>query len=124
MSSIGNKIINLREKMNISQKELALKLGFSTSVMNRIESGERPIRDEEIIIIATFFRVTTDYLLGNKIDVQEEPTTPKRPRELIKFIEQEEYTLNGQIATQEDREKLAKIIEALYWDAKEKNKRR
>lgn len=48
----------------------------------------------------------------------------KRPKDLIKILEKEEFTLNGQMATQDDRERLLKMIEAMYWDAKEKNKRK
>jgi transcriptional regulator with XRE-family HTH domain len=67
MSLIGDRIIDLREKININQRELALKLKISPSVMNRIESGERPVRDDEIKNIANFFNVSTDYLLGRDV---------------------------------------------------------
>ena len=46
------------------------------------------------------------------------------PKELLKILEQEDYTLNGEIASPEDKEKIAKIIELMYWDAKEQNKRK
>ena len=45
-------------------------------------------------------------------------------RLLIKLLEKEEYTLNGVLVNQEDKEKLKRIIEAAFWDAKEKNKRK
>ena len=61
---VNKKITELRERHNISQKELALKLDINASVLNRIELGSRPLRDDELIKIANFFGVTTDYLLG------------------------------------------------------------
>src|SRR5690625_937040 len=64
LMSIGKRIINLREKHNLSQRELATRLDINVSVMNRIESGERAIRDTELIKIAQIFNVKTDYLLG------------------------------------------------------------
>ncbi|ECW8282046.1 helix-turn-helix transcriptional regulator, partial [Listeria monocytogenes] len=38
---VNEMIVNLREKRNISQRELANRIGINKSVMNRIESGER-----------------------------------------------------------------------------------
>ncbi len=61
---IGKIIQALREEQNITQKELADKINISYSVMNRIESGERPVRDVEIIKIAEVLKVSTDFLLG------------------------------------------------------------
>lgn len=61
---LHERIKNLREAKNFTQRELANKIQVSYSVMNRIESGERPVRDIELIAIAQAFEVTTDYLLG------------------------------------------------------------
>ena len=33
-------------------------------MLNRIEKGTRPIRDDELKTIADYFNVSTDYLLG------------------------------------------------------------
>lgn len=63
-SNIGQKIINLREHKNWTQRELANRIGLNSSVMNRIESGDRPIKDFELDKIASVLDTTTDYLLG------------------------------------------------------------
>ncbi|HFL3512400.1 TPA: helix-turn-helix domain-containing protein [Clostridioides difficile] len=62
--SVSQRIKYLRENMNMSQKELSEKANINTSVMNRIESGERAIRDDELIVFAKIFDVSTDYILG------------------------------------------------------------
>ncbi|EAE4195947.1 XRE family transcriptional regulator, partial [Listeria monocytogenes] len=51
---VNEMIINLREKRNISQRELANRIGINKSVMNRIESGERDIRAHELEAIANY----------------------------------------------------------------------
>lgn len=61
---IGKIIQALREERDITQKELADKININYSVMNRIESGERPVRDSEIVKIAKVLGVSTDYILG------------------------------------------------------------
>ncbi|WP_152658490.1 helix-turn-helix domain-containing protein [Oceanobacillus sp. CFH 90083] len=60
----GQRIIQLRLQKNWTQKELAKRVHINVSVMNRIESGDRPIKDSELIAIADILKVTTDYLLG------------------------------------------------------------
>ena len=62
--SIGSRIVSLREARGWSQKELASRIGLNRSVMNRIELGDRPLRDTELINISSVLGVTTDYLLG------------------------------------------------------------
>jgi transcriptional regulator with XRE-family HTH domain len=45
---IGRHIATLREQAGLKQNELARKLEWSAAVLSRIESGERPISDDEI----------------------------------------------------------------------------
>ncbi|WP_227752004.1 helix-turn-helix domain-containing protein [Viridibacillus arvi] len=61
---IGKKIISLREQKSWSQRELASRVGLNPSVMNRIESGDRPAKDEEILKLSNVLDCSTDYLLG------------------------------------------------------------
>lgn len=61
---MSNRISELRQKNRLTQKELADKLNINYSVLSRIETGERSVRDDELLAIADFFNVTTDYLLG------------------------------------------------------------
>ena len=68
--NIGKVIQLIRDEKDITQKELADTINISYSVMNRIESGERPARDEEIIKIAKALGVTSDYLLGLSLGVK------------------------------------------------------
>ena len=45
--SVSSKIITLREHCGLNQKELAENLHMNRSVLNRIENGTRPVRDDE-----------------------------------------------------------------------------
>ena len=60
----GKKIVELREARDMNQTELAQALEINRSVLNRIEQGTRPIRDDELKKLADYFHVTTDELLG------------------------------------------------------------
>jgi len=64
--NIGERIIKLREKRGWSQRELARRIDINVSVMNRIESGERPVKDQELLKLSNVLEVSTDYLLGKE----------------------------------------------------------
>lgn len=64
--SVSSKIVELRERSGLNQKELAENLKMNRSVLNRIENGTRPVRDDELTIFADYFNVSADYLLGRE----------------------------------------------------------
>lgn len=60
----GKKIADLRKQRNLSQYDLAEKLGFSRGKISNYEQGTREPDFETLKQIADFFDVSTDYLLG------------------------------------------------------------
>ncbi len=75
ISGIGQRIYDLRIEHDIQQGELAKAIGLHQSVLNRIEKGTRPARDLEISALATYFQVSSDYLLGINIRPAASPTS-------------------------------------------------
>ena len=66
---IGTRVIELRKAQGISQKTLAARLQtegfeFTDLTILRIEQGKRFVPDYEIVAIAKYFHISTDYLLG------------------------------------------------------------
>lgn len=114
---IGERISMLRDKMNISQKELADKIKVNKSVMNRIESGERPIRDEELKNISIVLGVTSDYLLGNSDVPYPEPL-----RRLVEDPELNAWIYNMVEKRPEDIKRLKEIFELIEKQSKESPK--
>lgn len=70
---IGKRIVSLREKRGWTQRELANRVNLNVSVMNRIESNERPVKDSELINLANVLEVSTDYLLGRTETTEPSP---------------------------------------------------
>ena len=68
---LGQRIVELREEHDLTQKELAEKLDFNRSVLNRIEQGTRPCRDDELKKLADYFNVTADTLYINRLRNEE-----------------------------------------------------
>ncbi len=69
---IGDKIKKLREEFNMSQEELAKKIGYtSRSSINKIEKDGRGIPSDKIVMLAKIFRVSPAYLMGWEDDTKE-----------------------------------------------------
>lgn len=64
MSLLGTRIKKLREKKNLSQKDLAKELHISNSTLSQYESGIRVPSDEMKTTLAKYFDVSMDYLMG------------------------------------------------------------
>ena len=62
----SKRIFNLRKQRGLSQKELGEAVGLSHKAISTIESGARSTTIEKLILLADFFQVSTDYLLGRK----------------------------------------------------------
>jgi len=63
-SNLPERLKELRKVHKISQAKLAEALGFAPSFIAEIELGTSSISIETLILLADYFKVTTDYLLG------------------------------------------------------------
>ena len=64
MVDFGKMLKTLRIKENMTQAQLAKKLGLTKSVVSAYETGLRLPSYDVLIHIAKIFDVSTDYLLG------------------------------------------------------------
>src|SRR5699024_9230033 len=64
------RIMRFREEINWSPAYLAQLIDINKSVMNRIESEERPIRDCELDKIASVLDTSSDYLVSRELSEQ------------------------------------------------------
>lgn len=59
----GLRVQQLRMKRGITQEQLAAKLNTSMSMISKVEQGTKGVSIDFLIELATFFNVSTDYLL-------------------------------------------------------------
>ena len=64
-----DRLIKLRKELNLTQEELAKKIGYTRTAVSAWEIGRNEPSNADTIKLANFFGVTTDYLLG-KSDVR------------------------------------------------------
>ena len=55
---------DLREDRDLVQKEVAALLGIDQRVYSNYETGKREIPTRYVVILAEFYKTSTDYILG------------------------------------------------------------
>lgn len=70
----GIRVKELRENAGLSMEQLAAKLGVSKSRVNMWENSGTIPRGDVLIKLANYFKVSTDYLLGNDDESAISPT--------------------------------------------------
>lgn len=126
---ISENIKLLREQYGLSQKELGQIAGVSDKAVSTWEQGIKEPRMGAIQKIADHFgiqksNIIEDNGLQGPIALTSLQPTKKVPKDLKKILEDEEVTLNGRMMSAEDKEKMMRIIEAAFYEAKEMNKRK
>lgn len=59
---------NLRKKNGISQIKLAMDLNLAQNSISQYENGKREMDNKTLIMIAEYFNVSIDYILGRTDD--------------------------------------------------------
>jgi len=123
--SFGDRLVALRTKKGMSQYEVAEKLGIKRPRYNAWEQNISKPRADMLEKLAELFEVSTDYLLGHDSTSIPEWATPKDIRDFKKMLEEDAPVMfDGVPLDEDDREKVLKVMEAIFWDAKKKNKRK
>lgn len=123
------KRIRTERKLNMDQFVKSINDKYDTkiskSMVSRWENGITDPKMEYVRIIADFFDITLDELL--ELDQEQvAPTwaTNKDKRDFKEMLMSEgELMFDGVPLTDDDKEKLRRVMEAMFWDAKKMNKR-
>jgi transcriptional regulator with XRE-family HTH domain len=79
------RIKKLRESKNLKQQDLAKILNISNSAISKWEQGAREPDFKTLKVIADYFNVSTDYLIGKDTN-NSIPDYFETPQKAIKFI--------------------------------------
>lgn len=80
---ISNRIKKLREKLDLSQEDLAKMMGVSRVAVSQIENGQRKICTEELVKLSRIFDTTPNILLDidKDIEIVLEKSKKQKPKE-------------------------------------------
>lgn len=108
----SERLKELRMKRGYSQYDLAKKLGVSKSTISMMEIGSRQPSKEMMELVADFFNVSLDYLMG-KDDVSFYFFTPDQSDLLVKLSNDSDlYALVEKIVngSAEQRERIKQML--------------
>ena len=63
MAAVENRMRDLREDHDLTQRELAAALGVTQRKYSYVETGTQPLTDELLVRLARYYGVSTDYIL-------------------------------------------------------------
>jgi transcriptional regulator with XRE-family HTH domain len=84
METLGDRLINARERRGWDQTEAASRLGWPRSTLNQYEKNKRKPGPERLSYIAETYNVDVNYLVGRTDD----PETPVLSSEETTILEQ------------------------------------
>ncbi|MEC1177307.1 helix-turn-helix transcriptional regulator [Metasolibacillus meyeri] len=88
---LGTRLKALRIKKNLTQKQLAEKINVTNVSVSGYESGNRTPDTDTLQLIADFFEVSTDYLLGRsnhpQLTAEKDLEVDAEVDELMKILE-------------------------------------
>ena len=127
----------LRLSKGLTQEELANGTGLAKSSISMYESERRKPSFEVLEAFADFFNVDMNTLWETR-PMEQSPASDDLPavsptgkkidartrRQLEKVLDDDNLTYNGVVLDGEDKEKVKKALELIFWDVKEKNKRK
>jgi transcriptional regulator with XRE-family HTH domain len=91
---IGDKLVHLRNGIGKTQREVASDLGLKFQRYNHYETGARQPDLETLCILADYFNVTTDYLLGRNIKTPADEAMGDMIQKISKLNERDVATLS------------------------------
>ncbi len=112
---VGERVRRAREKLGISQRQLAEKAGTTQATVSRIESSQiKELRAGLLLRLATELRTTTDFLLGKTDKMTSDDYYESDPEARYVFMGYERLSPTGKeqlevflnfLEKQEEREK-------------------
>lgn len=111
------------EKNITSVYELAKVTKVAQSTLQNILAGNSPRTDTLEKICAGLGVTMSEFFADDSKSLEQHELKKKYPRDFVKMIQQEDFTLNGELATPEDKERMIQIYYLMWQDSKEKNKK-
>lgn len=124
MSTLANRLKQLRTDSNLLQKDIASKLNITSSAYGYYEQGKRIPDSNTLNSLADFYNVSTDYILG-RTDTQITNLTTNNSLNHIDFDKTISYDdilnyVDKHLANLPEAQKdyLVKQVNEKYWNSK------
>ncbi len=124
----GEKLKALRLERGYTQEQLAQKVDVTKRTLINYEQGRCYPKQTEILArLAQEFDVTVDYLMSDEdryIQNAQEKGGIRAAQDVQALLTNARAMFAGGELSEEDKDKVMRKLNELYWDAKESNRRR
>ena len=143
MGTFSERLRASMDTANMKAVELHERTGISKASISEYLSGNYEPKQRNIFKIAQALNVSPSYLMGVNNDPRPSAQSPapvpddlpafpptghkidaRTRRQLEAVLDDDNLTYNGVVLDGEDKEKVKKALELIFWDVKEKNKRK
>ena len=123
----GKKLKQLRHSMNMTQEAAAAALGVTVRALQNYEAGRvYPKKTDVYGKAAALFNVSADYLLSDEdkyiMDAREKGGA-RTGKDVQQLISEVGGLFAGGELSEDDKDKVLRTINDLYWKAEENNKK-
>lgn len=120
----------LLKERNVTAYRVAKETGITTATLTSWKQGKYTPKQEKLQKIADYFGVSLDFLLGTSDSgkFSEAPQYPEwaTQKDILDFktiLEKDQPVMfDGVPISDDDKEKIKRVMEAMFWDTKKKNK--
>lgn len=117
---IGHRLANLRERKGLSQASLADKINKSQSSIAMWETNKRRVPEDALIILADFYDVSIDYLMGRDVPKW---ASQEDVIELENLLDSNvNMAYGGESLTEAEKQRVKDVLTTLFWDKLQKKK--
>jgi len=88
IDTVRKRIKQVRQKLNVSQRDFAKRVYISQTLLGDIELGNRNVNDRTIQLISTEFNVNKDWLLTGNGEMFSAPPVDLQLEKLIEIFNQ------------------------------------
>lgn len=107
-----DRLKKLRKELNLTQEEFAQKIGYTRTAISAWEIGRNEPSNDDMVKLANYFNVSTDYLLGK---------TNERNVSHSDIPEIRQIERGAKNMSQKDREKMVNMVKAAFEEAFNEN---
>lgn len=112
MNTIGERIVFLREELDMSQKELAYTIGIAPTSLSRYENNLYEPKAEILLRLSTALHTTSDFLLGLTDFYQKNTADKGKPMGLT--ASEQHLLTNYRKLNEENKIRIFERIDTLY----------
>ncbi|MCI3027731.1 helix-turn-helix domain-containing protein [Desemzia sp. C1] len=118
---LGDRVKDLRKKTGKTQDDVAKSIGLSRPAYSHIENNRNEPDGETLKKLASYYEVTTDYLLGHSVP---QWATEKDVMDLEEMLNSSvNMAYGGERLSEEEKQRVKDVLTGIFWEKLNKRKR-